>query len=186
MPSPLLHISPGPGFLFFLPYSKTSVSHLVIITSDFFNNFLSSSRPFVQMGWVKGGQKNFHTKTFLCNLTRKARNWSEQKSQLKIFFFKMGLQNLLPPFIIIVYPVSSLEKINLFLGKTSSTETCMSGERCRVKLSVCYCKLQLNQKAEHSKSTAVGCPQEEFKSPILRLPPLCWGSPRSPLDSEIC
>lgn len=88
MPSPLLHISPGPGFLFFLPYSKTSVSHLVIITSDFFNNFLSSSRPFVQMGWVKGGQKNFHTKTFLCNLTRKARNWSEQKSQLKFFFSK--------------------------------------------------------------------------------------------------
>lgn len=30
------------------------------------------------------------------------------------FFFKIGLQNFLPPFIIIIYPVSILEKISLW------------------------------------------------------------------------
>ena len=58
-------------FVFFPPYSKISMSHLVIITSDFFDHFfLSSFRPFVQKGWVQG-QKNFHTKSFSYNLTRR-------------------------------------------------------------------------------------------------------------------
>ena len=65
-------------------------------------------------------------------------------------------------FVLIIYPGSSLEKVSPFLGTAAFNQAAFLLSRRKVRevesVSVCHCKLQLIQKAEH-KSTAVRQPE---------------------------
>ena len=154
---------------------KTRVSHSLILTLQFFLIFFLSffffyyyflPRPLVWKGCVQDRQKRFHRITFLSTLTRKP-SYSKDLVRARFWFFhifeKVGLHNPSSPvpLVLIIYPVRSLETINLFLetaalsGPTALL-SCVQhekGEGSGVRLSIHCCKLQLIWKAEYISTT---------------------------------